>query len=150
MESKFKTFDKVLMRRRNTPASVWQPFFFSYEGQTTYCMVGGACYDKSIHELLPFEGNESLIGTNIPVVTKPTKGEFCIFSDSADRLREGVGVVDILDSMGDHSFKTVSDEEFIFCIPFELFKTIDTRRGRDEAILYIQDGQLKHARGNCL
>lgn len=150
MESKFKPFDKVLMRRRETPASVWQPFFFSYEGQTTYGMVGGSCYDKRLHELIPFEGNESLIGTNIPIVTRPTKGEFCIFSDSADKLRNGLGVVDILDSMGDHSFKTASEEEFIFCIPFELFKSIDTRRDRDQAILFLKDGQLKHAAGSCL
>lgn len=61
MEKKFKPFDRVLVRQSRL--TVWECDFYSHYNATynTHVTIG---YDEvERHNILPYEGNESLLGT---------------------------------------------------------------------------------------
>ena len=58
-EHKFKPFDKVLVR--NDVNSIWQPSIFTHQLGDSFYTVSLYPYEKE--QILPYEGNEHLVGT---------------------------------------------------------------------------------------
>lgn len=62
MEKKFKPFDKVLVRIRIDAPLIWTCTFYSHlDKDGCHVTIGGQIFDDK--DILPYEGNEHLVGT---------------------------------------------------------------------------------------
>lgn len=131
----FKPFDKVLVR--NSFGS-WYPDLYShYNGSSHKTITDHYCNDKDI---LPYEGNEHLLGTNEEPEEEITlkKGERIVVSDNIYALLNGLGVVEIFDKI---KCKSIYDSQlrlWSYCIPYSQFKEKNTKHD----ILCIRHGKL--------
>ena len=93
MENKHKQFkpcDRILTR--DPEKGIWLPDFYAFfeeEGEVHATMMRDVSTDDD--NILPFEGNEHLVGTTDEPEEEIglKKGEFVITSDSLERLKRG-------------------------------------------------------------
>jgi len=62
LSKEFKPFDKVLMKCADGFGLPWVCCFYSHKEGDLHCSCGGTSYP----ECIPYEGNESLLGTSLP------------------------------------------------------------------------------------
>lgn len=118
METKFKCKDEVIYRWDDT--YVWQYGIFSNYSEDGFCLVG--VYVPKNSQILPYEGNQHLVGTtDAPVQEEKLKeGEMVVVADILHTLEKGFGTVGVFRNVGS-SFFCVDDAEFeeaqyCFCI----------------------------------
>ena len=71
------TFGEFVLLRAKKRQSIWNAHCYAYEDDDYIVMVGGNAYNKSHNEILPYKGNEYLLGTNTDPKLKwePKNGE---------------------------------------------------------------------------
>lgn len=133
----FKPFDKVLARVYNT----WEARFFNrIDIAGKYQLTSGATVKEK--DILPYEGNEHLLGTNKEPEKEITlkKGERIICSNSDDALLSGNGWITNFVEINkeDDLIVDVNIHEWVYCIPFSQFKEKNTKHD----ILCVLNGKL--------
>ena len=135
----FKPFDKVLYRPAST--NIWIPDIYSFSDRKEHCVIGCPNYieDKNI---IPYEGNEYLVGTaNEPeekIALK--KGELILCSDSLLALMDGLGVINHFITVGCDSIAT-HPCPYNYCIPMSKYNPNDLEETK-KWILRVTNGKL--------
>lgn len=66
-EYKFKPFDRVIVRALDCERCEWQAMIYSHKNKSgKHVMVNGLILNNEKYKILPFEGNEALVGTQFP------------------------------------------------------------------------------------
>lgn len=151
MEQKkeFKPFERVIIRRKdnvNGAVRLWTCAEFSHYNGNFIALVGCYEYDKTMFDVLPFAGNEHLVGTSdMPdeeVQLKPL--DFIFVFDKLEHKGELSSLVlgrfvclngdkiDISDDMSHH---------WTYCIPFSKFSPNDMEETKKH-ILCVKNGKL--------
>ena len=131
----FKPFDKVLVRNS---FGNWYPNLYSHYNCFSHKTITDHYYkDKDI---IPYEGNEHLLGTNKEPEERITlkKGERIICSDSISKLLNGYGVIDTFSRICDNVIDDSEGCPWKYCIPYSQFK----EKNSEHDILYVQNGKL--------
>lgn len=148
MENKhkqFKPYDRVLVR--TTKSSNWDIDFYSYFNNAikTHITLNNVYGDNNI---LPYEGNEHLLGTTDEPEEdiKLEEGERAVFSDILNRIQEGNGVIDTFESVSkldcyENQFKTPNGYYYQYCIKFSDFNPNDMEETRKH-ILCVKNGKV--------
>ena len=65
MEKKFKCKDEILLKNKEAESAMWfYAIFSNYCKNNTFITIsGGITYDLDFFDILPYEGNEHLVGT---------------------------------------------------------------------------------------
>lgn len=84
---KFKPFDRVIVKRKEK-CNLWICAEFSHYNGNFIVLVGGYEYNASMFDILPFAGNEYLVGTSdMPEEeVKLVEGEIIVVFDSIENL----------------------------------------------------------------
>lgn len=132
----FKPFDKVLARIYDT----WEARFFNRIDITgKYQLTSGAIVREK--DILPFEGNEHLLGTNNEpkeeIILK--KGERIVCSDDINRLLNGYGVVETLSKVSNNVIDDSEDCPWKYFILYSKFKE---EKNTKHDILCVLDGKI--------
>ena len=132
----FKPFEKVLAKVYN---NIWEARFFNrIDINGRYQLTSGAVVEEK--EILPFEGNEHLLGTNEEpeeeIILK--EGERIICSDDIDKLLDGCGVIETLSKIGNYSIYDSEGTPWTYCIPFSQFK----KKNTNHDILCVRNGKF--------
>lgn len=153
METKhkeFKPFDKVLVRDF-ADNKRWSCDFYSHESDGNHCTIGKGYFESD--NILPYEGNEYLLGTTDEPEEEITleKGERAVFSDSLNRLRQGKGVIDIFNSVVNFGtfkdqFEIESEFHYTYCIKFSDYNLNDMEAIKAN-ILCVKDGKIVKYKG---
>ena len=83
----FKTFERVLVRNTNVSFRAnWIPNIYLYTSEGMHRFLRGPDTHETHCEVLPYEGNEYLVGTNGFATTpwKPKEGELVAVSDDKE------------------------------------------------------------------
>lgn len=134
----FEPYDKVLIRFSD---NTWRARLFSHKDKYDNYTVtsGGAVKEKDI---IPFEGNEHLLGTN----ENPEEGiildkeERIICSDNIEVLINGGGYITKFSDI-DEDNNLIIDvyiNQWFFCIPFSEFE----EKNSEHDILCVRNGKL--------
>lgn len=119
MEKKFEPFEKVLTRMG--PGKTWEPDLYSYSSQTNLHKTIGGCW-KSDRDIIPFEGNEHLVGTTDEpeeeIVLK--EGEFILCHDFIEMIQDGVGTLSKYVGLVVDNIKCKAGT-FHYCIPMSKY-----------------------------
>lgn len=86
-EQQFEFGQMVLIRYINLPrGGLWRSFQFSHIEGELLCTIGGVTYMRKDVEIIPYEGNEHLLGTTNEPEPKfqPKKGQLVAVSDEPD------------------------------------------------------------------
>lgn len=93
MEKKFKCKDEILFKYTEHESAVWMyAVFSSYsKDNTAFIVSGGLRYNLDSYDILPYEGNEHLVGTtNSPdEEVRLEKGEWILTSDYIKGIKDG-------------------------------------------------------------
>lgn len=154
---KFEPFERIILKRKNDIGytKLWTCAEFSHYDELWVAVVGGNEYDLNMYDVLPFEGNEHLVGTSdMPEEEVELKeGDIII---TFDNLRD----IDMPFEVSINQFKHLNESsihvcikdyetEFIaysnFCIPFSQFNPNDMEETRKH-ILCVKNGKLVRAR----
>lgn len=131
----FKPFDKVLAKVYNT----WEARFFDrIDKMGRYQLTSGAVVGEK--DILPFEGNEHLLGTNKEPEEEITlkEGERIVCSDTINRLLDGCGIIETLSKVCDSVIDDSEGCPWKYCIPYSQFKEKNT----EHDILCVKNGKL--------
>lgn len=104
MERKFKPFERIIVKRKdksNDAVSLWTCAEFSHYNGNFIALVGGYEYDVSMFDILPYVGNELLVGTNNMPSEQITiqTGECVLLSNDTDELKYCIGELRLFDSI---------------------------------------------------
>lgn len=143
-QRKFKCKDEVIVRY-NKPGRCWFYGVVSNSNDEGVVLSGGFRHPYEVCDVLPFAGNEHLVGTTDEPEEEVVvyEGEYIIVSDRLERLAQGFGTI--------RKFTKIS-EEFIFTtqeywkyfIPFSKFNPDDLEATKKE-ILMVKNGKLVKA-----
>lgn len=136
---KFKPFDKVLVRVDE--GFRWYPDFYNHsEKKLHYLMRSSPKEDKNI---IPYEGNEHLIGTTDEPEEEITLavGELILMSDSIVGIREGLGVVLNYKGIYRENIVATNERGYLHCIPMSKYNPNNLEETR-KWILVVQNGKL--------
>lgn len=143
METKFKCKDEIIFRYDDT--YVWQYGIFSNYSEDGFCLVGA--YISKNCQILPYEGNQHLVGTtDSPVQEEKLEvGEIVIVADTSNILEKGFGTVGVFRNVGS-SFFCVDDSEFeesqyYYCIRLSDLTSPD----RKDKIMKVTNGKIVKA-----
>ena len=145
MENKhkhFKPFQKVIVKSKID--NKWHCEFYShYNAEKNWHTVTiGTGIDDN--EILPYEGNEALVGTNdeSEEEIKLEKGEKIICSDHIDRLEKGYGVLEDFYKIEGYSFMTDEGNwTYKYAIRFKDFNPNDMEETKKH-ILCVKNSKI--------
>lgn len=154
MERKFKCKDEVIVRYKK-PGCCWFYGVVSHSGDDYIVLSGGFRYPYEIYDILPYEGNESLVGTTDSPASEDVslkKGEllYCFdFIENLEKRSINLGEFEyIIDTRGlDYNpdgLIYVSGCNWVYCIPFSKFNPDDLEATKKE-ILTVKNGKLVKA-----
>lgn len=145
-QRKFKCKDEVIITYKDE-GSRWTYGIFSHETETHIALCGGFLFNKESVNVVPFAGNENLVGTVYEYISEEkTQLEvgtlvFCFdHISSFEELDMAVGKFE----------RVLSEEIFIsgccwnYCIPFSKFNPDDLESTKKE-ILTVKNGKLVKA-----
>lgn len=77
LEFFFNTFERVLVRSKDVKFAIWNPNIYLYTSEGMHRLLRGPDTHKAHCEIIPYEGNEHLVGTiGIPIKPwEPKEGE---------------------------------------------------------------------------
>lgn len=142
MENKFKCKDEVIYRTHKK--TEWMYGIYSYQGTFNHFLVGDILVKFGIGDVLPYEGNEHLVGTT-DEPEKPLLFEgqivlaFCDFDELLNHdlvmgkfkgVDEKIDMILIEGSKGTH---------FRYCVPFSKFDSFDYGATKAEVIMVSED-----------
>lgn len=150
MELNFAPFDRIIIG--NTKMKSWEPWFcaqFSHIEGDFLRVVGGNKFDLRSCQVLPFEGNEYLLGTTdtpvlIPFEVETPIGTSLVVGNTIERLLDGQGIPRTLIGVSRDEFRTrlkKKESKFKFAIRSELYKPEDLELVR-EHILVVHNGKV--------
>lgn len=140
MEKKFKPFDKVLVRDHE---EVWQPDFYCFwdKCRDRHQTMNDALVTDD--DLLPYEGNEHLVGTTDKPDEEEVRleeGEYCFFCDNVDQSAE-IWIFDKFKSIRRKGFGLYSGLDSALAVRFSDFNPNDMEETRKH-ILCVKDGKI--------
>lgn len=149
----FKPFDKIIIKsksKNHAISNVWGCAEFSHYYGDYIVFAGGHAYNIDTFDILPFEGNQYLVGTSdVPeeeVVLK--QGDIVIVFDDFDSFYFN-GRFDGTLSTFNHCSKTdiiTSDNTpWRYCIPFSKFNPKDMEETKKH-ILCVENNRLIRAK----
>lgn len=144
MEKKFKSFDKILVRDQE---EVWQPDLYGFWDKCRdrhQTMMNNSIVDEDI---LPFEGNEHLVGTTDEPEEeiRLEEGEWCMFAPGTyDNARDWFlrQFVQIRETV----FVVVGGGYWSFAIRFKDFDPNNMEETKKH-ILCVKDGRIVRYKG---
>lgn len=115
----FKPFDKIVYRQKvQSCGNKWRCGFYSHEDNEIPVLTSNQYLRKEIFEILPFKGNEHLVGTsNNPYDLLVKLGDFCVFTDDFFNFKTEC-VMSIIKSFNQTTFGAAL-YHWRYCIPCE-------------------------------
>ena len=151
----FKCKDEILLKHKEDKFAVWFYAVFShYCKNNSYITIsGGTIYNLDFYKILPYKGNEELVGTTneSEEEVKLEEGERCIFSDILNLLQKGKGVIDTFENIGNFEsygerFKTFDTVPYTYCIKFSDYNPNNMEETRKH-ILCVKNGKIIRYKG---
>lgn len=137
-----KPYDKILCR--DSEDEIWSCDFYEYEDDTTYHTLLGGEYNKAYAQVIPFEGNEELVGTNdskaAPLITQD---ELCFGADEIEPILTTSCIIGHFRGIKNDTFET-DDYYMKYCLPFKHFRPELSRAELKKHILEVKDGKIQH------
>lgn len=143
----FKPFDKVIFKYKNK-SYIWVCGFFSnYEDGDIYLIGNDVAFSLDEYDILPYEGNEHLVGTtNEPEEeVKLEEGEVIIVFDAYNRFFDGVSCVRKFTRVLNTVFET-NAANWSFAIRFSDFNPNDMEETKKH-ILCVKNGKVVKYKG---
>lgn len=140
-EKTFEPFERVILK--NKKEGFWFCEIFCHENEAYYFAIGNRPYLKESFYILPFSGNEHLVGTNdIPEEEVELKeGDLVVVSDSIDYITKGLGNIRNVQRINDKCICISYSEFYKYCIPFSQFNPNDMEETKKH-ILCVNNGRL--------
>lgn len=142
---KFKCKDEVIVRLKK-PGCCWFYGVVSHSGDDYVTLSGGFRHPYEIYDVLPYEGNEHMVGTLNEVNTDEVLLEIgellCGFWGIDDLGTYNIGMGKFIQVMGDEI--ETENASYMYCIPFSKFNPDDLEATKKE-ILMVKDGKLVKA-----
>lgn len=148
MEHKFKCKDEVIFREKDiNKKKCWTYSVVSHENEHNIFLSGYIALPKAHYDVLPYEGNEDLVGTtDEPIIEEEVylkEGELVFGFDEVEMLD------DFNMSFGKFTRSNIDDISldcgyFDYCIPFSKFNPDDLEATKKE-ILTVKNGKLVKA-----
>lgn len=147
MEQKFKCKDEVIYQGANQ-GSKWKYGIFSHYGHNCIEIVGGTL-NTNYFKVLPYKGNEHLVGTtdSPEEEIKLNEGDIIICADTLDYIANGVGAICKYVSISSNGrlinvmFTEDSRSYYKYCVPYSKFNINDLEATKKE-ILKVENGKL--------
>lgn len=150
-QKKFEPFDKILLKNKKEGFKWWCDWF-SHEDKDNIYTVGFGEYPKDIFDIIPFEGNETLVGTSD--MTDDSfdlkDGErIVVFYDEREFINKGICNIRYYRGIkGDVIYSSCNENgnisSYKFCIPLSKFNPDDMAETRKH-ILTVKNGKLVKA-----
>lgn len=144
-QHKFKCKDEVIVRLKD-PECRWFYGVVSHSKNKYIVLSCGLEYPYDRYEVLPYEGNEHLVGTNGTSESEEVrleKGELVYGFDDIAELEDVNLILGKFRGIADSSL-LVNDCSFTYCIPFSKFNHDDLETMKKE-ILIVKNGKLVKA-----
>lgn len=149
MENKHKQFapyDRVLVRDVNP---YWSCDLYSHFNSDSETHETTALRNVEDNDIIPYEGNEELIGTTEEPEEeiKLKEGEWIACSDKIERMQSGQCTMEIFGDIREGGFATKDlDWIYTFCIRFSDFNPSDMEETRKH-ILCVKNGKVVRYKG---
>lgn len=145
MEHKFKCKDEVIVRYKK-PGCCWFYGVVSYSDDKGVVLSGGFRHSYEIYEVLPYEGNEDLVGTTNEPDEKITieSDELVYVFNSIDSIDKMIVVLDRINNVTKYGIVVKNSGTWTYCIPFSKFNPADLEATKKE-ILTVKNGKLVKA-----
>lgn len=146
-QKKFEPFERVLVRNPKDKYPEWTCDMYSHISDNGDLICVGNYFEAGEYEILPFAGNETLVGTKyLPEeVVELKDGEMIVAFSSKDALAYMDFSLCSFWEIQDDAIKTNTSSLFKFCIPFSKFNPNDIEETRKH-ILCVKNGKLVRAR----
>lgn len=144
MEKKFKCKDEVIVRLKESGCS-WFYGVVSHSDDAYVVLSGGLRHPYERYDVLPYDGNEHLVGTTDEHEEEVVvyEGEYIIVSDRLKRLEQGLGTIRKFTKISEE-FIFTTQEYWKYCIPFSKLNPDDLEATKKE-ILTVKNGKLVKA-----
>lgn len=137
---KFKPFDRIIVKRNDgiSNTKLWTCFEFSHYDENYIATVGGNEYDSNVYEILPYEGNENLVGTNDSPAEyiKLEEGEVVVVFDCIYEFENFIFSIS--------KYNNCTHTQWKYFIPFSKFNPNDLEANKKE-ILKVENGKIVKA-----
>lgn len=145
----FKPFDKVIVR--GYKGEVWRPHLYGYWDEKNQLHVSISSLLVIDENILPYEGNEHLVGTtdSPDEEVRLEKDEYIIASDIIYALRIGSGVIGRFVGIKDRMFLKRAferNDEYRYAIRFSDFNPNDMEETKKH-ILCVKNGRIVKYKG---
>ena len=143
MEKKFKCKDEVIVRLKESGCR-WFYGVVSHSDDVSVVLSGGFCHPYEIYDVLPYVGNEHLVGTEDEheeeIVLK--EGELVLLSDTALPLKEGKGIISGYEEIVyGNIIAATNGRHYNYCIPMSKYNFNNLEETR-KWILCAKNGKL--------
>ena len=144
MEKKFKCKDEVIVRLKE-PGCSWFYGVVSHSDDASVVLSGGFRHPYKRYDVLPYFGNEHLVGTTDEPEEEITIeiDEYMLANDCFDRLSNGLGSIVKFRrvDVSRNSIVSSSLSYYNYCIPMSKYNIneLDTMR---KEILTVRNGKL--------
>lgn len=144
--NKFKCKDEIIYRHYDD--MIWNYGIYSHKIENGHFLVGTAITNN--HQILPYKGNEHLVGTtdspDEEIILK--EGELVVVSDEFECLYQGQGTITKFNKITKNQIYTYFGEDeydWEFVIPFSKFNLNNMEETRKH-ILCVKNGKLIRCR----
>ena len=150
MEKKFKCKDEVIFRRKisfgNGTLYTWDYGVVTYEDKGIIHLVGGIYVSYREYDILPYEGNEHLVGTpDSPygerMEVELEEGEIIFASNDRNMLYDCIGVLERFKEVSGNKFVSYNYDKYDFAIRFSDFNPKDMEE-TEKHILCVKNGRI--------
>lgn len=144
--SKFKPFDKVVVMLNTSKGGVWTISIFAFDNGENVQFLIGSIPKSAIAGMLPFEGNEHLVGTKYKPEEEVElkKGELVYVFDSIENIEDFIiGLRKFAGICGD-TILSKNKINWKYCIPYSKFNPNDMEETKKH-ILCVKNGILVKA-----
>lgn len=146
MENKFKCKDEVIYR---IPGGEWYYGIFSHYQSQGLCfkraIINGNHYNLETVDILPYEGNEELVGTtNSPYGKNEVEleeGEIILASNNPNMLYDCIGFLERFKEVSGNKFVSNNCDKYDYIIRFSDFNPKDMEE-TEKHILCIKNGRI--------
>lgn len=155
METKhkeFKPFDKVIFKYKNKSYMWVCGLFSNYEDGDVYLIGNDVAFSLDEYDILPFEGNEHLVGTTSESEEEVNLkgGERIICSDDVKLLMSGVGFLTTFSYIDENIFYTGKSRlvvaDYNYAIKFTDFNPYDMEETKKH-VLCVKNGKIVKYKG---
>lgn len=135
---KFKPFEKILYRYQNM---IWYPSFYQCFHDKYHFVIGEDEYIED-KDIIPYEGNEHLVGTTDEPEEEITikYQELILCADFCDNLEHGLGEIKHFRKIEGLVIGTIGDE-YNYCIPMSKYNPNNLEETR-KWILKVKNGRF--------